>query len=139
MRGKVIGRRFVPSKDGMRVFEIDKVPLWVNVEDMITEMITQMCWVTEFVRINRSFGGYKSFLVRANMDPPKDCVMAGEHMMIIQLAKPLPRGKFSISYFEGKVPNSKERNNKDRKRLKLHLPSLCKLLIPWSPAETTKE
>ena len=113
---KLLGEGFVPAKDGMRIFEISKVPLWVNVEDMITEMITQMCWVTEFVRINRSFGGYKSFLVRACMDPPKDCVMAGEHMMIIQPAKPLPRGKFSISYFEGKVPNSKERNNKDQNK-----------------------
>ena len=94
----------------MSIFEISKVPLWVNAEDMIAERITQMCWVTEFVQLYKSFGGNKSFLVRANMEPPKGCVRAGEHMMLIQPAKPIPMGKISVSYFEGKVPNTNHKN-----------------------------
>ena len=35
-----------------------------------------MAWVTEFARVYKSFGGYKSVLVRGSVEPSKDCLMA---------------------------------------------------------------
>ena len=109
----LLGDAFTPAKDNSSIYEIGKVPVWVSPEDLVLEMITQMAWVTEFVRVNKSYGGYKNFLVRGSTEPPKDCLMVGEDLVLIQPAKPVRGGKYSVSYFAGKVPNSTEKVNKN--------------------------
>ena len=66
---QLLGDAFIPAKDNTHIYEIGKVPVWVSPEDLITEMITHMAWVTEFVRVGMSYGGYKSFLVRGSTEP----------------------------------------------------------------------
>ena len=60
----LLGESFVPAKDKSNIFEVSKVPVWVSLDELVTEMISKMAWVTEFVRVNKAFGGYKSLIVR---------------------------------------------------------------------------
>ena len=62
-----------------------------------------MARVTDFIRVNRAYGQEKAFLVRANIPPPEDCIIVGESLILIQLAKPKQSAAFSVSYFAGKV------------------------------------
>lgn len=102
----LLGDAFVPAKDNSNIFEVSKIPVWVSPDELITELISKMAWVTEFVRVNKAYGGYKSFIVRGSMDPPKDCFLIDDDLVLIQPAKPMRGEKVSISYFEGKVPSN---------------------------------
>ena len=102
---KLLGESFTPAQDNSYIFEISKVPVWISPDDLISEMTAQMAWVTDFIRVNRAYGQEKAFLVRANIPPPKDCIIVGESLILIQLAKPKQSAAFSISYFAGKVTN----------------------------------
>ena len=70
------------------IYEIGKVPVWVSPEDLVIEIIAQMAWVTEFVRVYKSFGGYKSVLVSGSIEPSKDCLMVEDYLVPIQPATP---------------------------------------------------
>ena len=108
----LLGDAFVPAKDNLSIYEVSKVPVWVSPDELVTEMISKMAWVTEFVRVNKAYGGYKSLIVRESMDLPKVCFLIDEDLVLIQPAKPMRGEKVSISYFEGKVPsNGKESKN----------------------------
>ena len=105
----LLGDAFVPAKDNLSIYEVCKVPVWVSPDELVTEMISKMAWVSEFVRVNKAYGGYTSFIVRRSMDPPIDCFLIDEDLVLIQPAKPMRGEKVSISDFEGKVPsNGKE-------------------------------
>lgn len=106
---KLMGDRFVPTGDNSYIYEVSKVPIWVNPDDLIAEMTAQMAWVTEFVRVNNSYGQLKSFLVRGSLPPPKDCIFMDDSLLLIQPAKPTKGGKFAVSYFEGKVFNDNKK------------------------------
>lgn len=102
---KLLGEDFVPSHDNSHMYEISKVPVWVSPGELIDELTTQMAWMTEFVRVTRSFGNVKSLLVRGSIAPPNDCIMLGDELVLIQPARPSSGGKDSVSYFDGKVAN----------------------------------
>ena len=112
---KLLGDAFVPSNDNVQIYEISKVPVWINPEELIIEMTTQMAWVTEFVRVNKTYGAFKSFLVRGSIEPPKDCLLVDDELLLIQPAKPIPKGKYSVSYFSGKVSKDDRRNKSNTK------------------------
>ena len=59
---------------------------------VVTEMIAQMAWVTEFVRVNKSYGGYMSVLVSGSIEPSKDYLMMEDYLVTIQLATPTRGG-----------------------------------------------
>ena len=61
--------------------------------------------MTDFIRVNRAYAQEKSFLVRANIQPPKDSIIAGDSLILIQPAKPKRSAASSVSYFAGKVTN----------------------------------
>ena len=102
---KLLGDSFVPAQDSSYIYEISKVPVWISAGDLIPELTAQMAWVTDFIRVNRAYGQEKSFLVRANIPPPKDCFIVGDNLILIQPAKPKQSTAYSVSYFAGKVTN----------------------------------
>ena len=58
---------------------------------------------------------FKSFLVRGSIEPPKDCLLVDDELLPIQPAKPIPKGKYSVSYFSGKVSKDDRRNKSNIK------------------------
>ena len=94
---RLLGEDFVPSNDNSHMYEISKVPVWVSPGELIDELTTQMAWMTEFVKVTRSFGNVKSLLARGSIAPPKDCIILGEDLLLIQPARPTPGGKVSVS------------------------------------------
>ena len=94
---RLLGEGFVPSNENSHMYEISKVPVWVSPGELIDELTTQMAWMTEFVKVTRSFGNVKSLLVRVSIAPPRDCIILGEDLVLIQPARPTPGGKVAVS------------------------------------------
>ena len=84
---KLLGDAFKPNKVGSAFFEVSKVPVWVTPDGAIVCMETICAWRCEYIRTLRSYGEYKSFLVRAESAPPQDSFFVGTELVLIQPAK----------------------------------------------------
>ena len=92
--GKKMIPDFVASTDNSFMYEISKVPIWVNADDLIGQLMATMGWMVDFVRTLRAQGG-------GNIAAPQDCMLLGDALLLIQKARPAPRSNVSVSYFGG--------------------------------------
>ena len=98
---KLLGDLFKPASTGNLIYEVSKIPVWVSPDCAQVLMETICGWKTEIIRTIKSFGEYKSFIVRATEAPLKVCFYVGSDMAIIQKARHETRPKGPVSYFTG--------------------------------------
>ena len=111
-----VARLILPAREAteeikrsmQRLFEITKVPPWVNFDDLKETMKGGVwAWDIELVKEVRQFGK-KLFVVRALQDPPRDCAIVNNQWMPIQPAKEQPRAKVQTMTFTKKEQPKKE-------------------------------
>ena len=95
--GKKLIPDFVSSTDNSFMYEISKVPLWVNADNLIGQLMATISWMVDFVRTLRAQGEFKTILVRGNIAAPQDCMLQGNALLLIQKARPAPRSNVSVS------------------------------------------
>ena len=114
---KLLGESFKPLSGAASFFEISKVLVLVT-PDCATVLMETICsWKCDFIRTLRSYGEHKSFLVRSEGGPPKDCFFVGSELVMIQPAKDERRQKNDYAYFSGNNPSSAKSEGKGHSRI----------------------
>ena len=79
----------VQRRQGQKIYEISRVPPWVDFDDLQIEGQSHWKWEVELVRYLRR-GNTKNILVRAKDAPLKDSIVVQAHILPLQLAPERP-------------------------------------------------
>ena len=102
---QLLGEDFVPSA---KVFEVANVPLWVDPDELLTELVKLIGWKADFLRPLPGGGKMKRFLVKATADPSRDGVVIADSSVTIQPARKQTFGNVSVQVFAGKTQRQRK-------------------------------
>jgi len=70
---------------GGSIYEISKLPPWVEYEDVQAQLLAKWNWATTLIRVARGWNT-KRFLVRSSTPPNRDAFVIGDHWCPVQQA-----------------------------------------------------
>ena len=85
-----------------KVYEISKIPIWVDADRLQETLRTEIKWAATFVRSMGAWKGFKKMLFQSDSVPPTDVLWIGDSLEPIQPAREIPKEGILLRVFDGR-------------------------------------